>query len=143
LRFDEIFASAVSDRPSQQRFKKSNFSQLRSLFLSNLNFFGCYTTHNHSLPTHPAPISRPTAQFQSMPPRPPIEAFKLAAAMDCNQWHPVSPPSLPLPRFGLRPPLTPIDGAHSRLQTCRAAIYGCKLGCMSDPSIGSDDVPLL
>jgi hypothetical protein len=25
LRFDEIFASAVSDRPSEQRFKKSNF----------------------------------------------------------------------------------------------------------------------
>jgi hypothetical protein len=40
--FDEIFASAVSDRPSKQRFKKSNFSQLRNLFLyySFFSFFG-------------------------------------------------------------------------------------------------------
>jgi hypothetical protein len=37
-RFDEIFASAVSDRPSEQRFKKSNFGQLRSLSKSDLNF---------------------------------------------------------------------------------------------------------
>jgi hypothetical protein len=39
LRFDEIFASAVSDRPSEQRFKKSNLCQLRSLFLI---FVLCY-----------------------------------------------------------------------------------------------------
>jgi len=29
LRFDEIFAATVSDRPSEQRFKKSTFGQLR------------------------------------------------------------------------------------------------------------------
>jgi hypothetical protein len=37
-RFDEIFAFAVSDRPSEQRFKKSNFGQLRSLSKPYLNF---------------------------------------------------------------------------------------------------------
>jgi hypothetical protein len=31
--FNEIFASAISDRPSKQRLKKSNFGQLQSLFL--------------------------------------------------------------------------------------------------------------
>jgi hypothetical protein len=38
-RFDEIFASAVSDRPSEQRFKKSNFwSTPETLSI----FFWCY-----------------------------------------------------------------------------------------------------
>jgi hypothetical protein len=45
MRFDEIFASAVSDRPSEQQFKKSNFGQLHSLFLSNLIFLGVTPTH--------------------------------------------------------------------------------------------------
>jgi hypothetical protein len=39
LRFDEIFASTVSDWPLEQRFKKSNFDQLWSLILI---FFWCY-----------------------------------------------------------------------------------------------------
>jgi hypothetical protein len=42
LHFDEIFAFAVSDRPSEQRFKKSNFCQLRSLFF-NIYIF-CVTS---------------------------------------------------------------------------------------------------
>jgi hypothetical protein len=36
---DEIFASVVSDRSSEQRFKKLNFSQLQSPLLFKLIFF--------------------------------------------------------------------------------------------------------
>jgi hypothetical protein len=39
-RFDEIFASTVSDRPSEQRFKKSNFWSTTEPLS---NFFWCYT----------------------------------------------------------------------------------------------------
>jgi hypothetical protein len=55
--FDEIFASAVSDRPSEQWFKKSNFGQLQSPFLIKLKsnlinlFFLCYK----NLPTRNSP----------------------------------------------------------------------------------------
>jgi hypothetical protein len=38
-RFDEIFASAVSDRPSEQRFKKSNFQSIPE----PLSIFFCIT----------------------------------------------------------------------------------------------------
>jgi hypothetical protein len=75
-----------------------------------------------------------------MPPPLPIEVFEFAATMDCNWWHPVQPPSLPLPRFGLPPPLIPISGTQSHLKTCRAAVSDCNLGRMPDPSIRTDNV---
>jgi hypothetical protein len=48
MHFDEIFASTVSDRPSEQKFKNLKFCKLQSPFLvklkSNLiNFLRCYT----------------------------------------------------------------------------------------------------
>jgi hypothetical protein len=42
LRFDEIIAFTVSDRPSEQWFKKLNFSQLQSLFFL-IFIFLCYS----------------------------------------------------------------------------------------------------
>jgi hypothetical protein len=53
--FDEIFASAVSDRRSEQRFKRSNFGQLRSLSKPDLKFNFVFLGV-----TTPSPYSSPT-----------------------------------------------------------------------------------